>query len=159
MKRTYQLRLIALLIVAMAGLFAMGAAPAGPLVIAPATGVQLFGPSMARYSAGEIDIAQPPVWTHRFTLRNTSANTVTITQLKGSCDCTSGRLLIAGHPMASPLTLAPHMDIAVEVDIQTAKLTPGPLDKMLWVFVAGRGWPADTIEMTGTIVAPKPAHG
>lgn len=131
-------------------------------VNSPACGrEQIFGPSMARWHAGNVEIGKTPLWTHRFTLRNNSSDTVTITQLKGSCDCTSGKVFIAGSPMELPLTVAPHMDISVEVDIATKKLAAGPLDKMLWVYIAGRNWPADTLEIVGTLAASgrKPARG
>ncbi len=98
---------------------------------------------------GSLSTLQLAPITRIFTLRNSGLLSITVSELRSSCGCTSA--LAQGQAML-PLMLAPGQTAKVRVTLDLAGLPPGPVSKSVWVYTKGQTAPAATLTMTGMLI-------
>lgn len=103
----------------------------------------------ASHSVGIVSPLTTSRLDHTFVLTNSSPASVTLTDLRPSCGCTSALL---GGQASLPLTLLPGQHVSVQVAVDALHLAPGPLDKSVAVYVRGQPAPAAILCLVGTIL-------
>ncbi len=126
------------------------AAAAGPdagLTVVPENGTLCTAPGAARCDFGRFGFR--PALVHVFRLRNSAAVPLTLYNLHSSCGCTTA---VAGGSQKLPMTVLPGRSVAVRVTLDTSALSPGFVDKTVWVEAYAPSGPVPTaqLELTGT---------
>ena len=139
--------------------FVLAAPPA--LTVVTGQGTTQTDATTARYDFGTRRMSDESPLEHTFTLRNSGTAPVTVDRLQSSCGCTTA--FLAGD-QDLPLTVGPGGIIPVRVSIAPHRLTPGPMEKSVWVFTHGAADASVLLEITGTLqddpdpgAAPAPA--
>lgn len=123
----------------------------GAVKTVPAQALEVDGHTEAVQTAefGTISALLLGPITHFFTLRNSGPVSMTVTELRPACGCTSA---LARGKSTLPLVLAPGQTATVRVTLDLAGQPPGPISKTVWVYVKGQNVPAATLTMIGTLV-------
>ena len=131
---------------------AAGAAPPPGFAVVSGNGTLCTAPNTARAEFGTIQAGRPVK--HTFTLRNGGAVPLTLYNLRSSCGCTTA---VAGGSQELPVTVRPSGAVTVEMTLDTSELSPGFVDKTVWVEAYTPSGPAETaqLELTGTVGPPE----
>ncbi len=143
--RFFACALLGLLLTVPAGL-AYAAPPA--LTVVTGSGTALTDETTARYDFGTRRMSDESPLGHTFTLRNDSAAPITVDRLQSSCGCTTA-FLADNHDL--PLTIGPGGIVSVQVSVAPHRLSPGPIEKSVWVFTHGAADASLLLEITGTL--------
>jgi hypothetical protein len=140
-----------------AGIMRTKARPSAPpaasaLIVAPAHGV-IRRQDGAQLDFGSIDRVAAPVVSKTVTVRNGGRVTATISRVQTSCACVDAGLLLDGERV-STATLAPGAEVDVRLALDVRELSPGPVQKVVWLFADGEAAPALTIEVNAATEAP-----
>jgi len=100
---------------------------------------------------GSISALHPAPISRTFVLSNSDSHSMTVSDLRPACGCTSA---LTARNAALPLVLLPGQQITVQVTLDPANLPPGPVSKLVWVYIQGRRTPAATLELKGILVPP-----
>jgi hypothetical protein len=132
---------------------AAGAA-GSPLEILPTEGVTKRGDNYARYDFGKVEAIASTVLRRSLALRNDSSAPLEIAYVQVTCGCSSAILEGGGSPggNGTPRKLAPGEKATLQVTVDLGKLQPGHINKFAYVYVQGRGEPAATFEIEGTLL-------
>ena len=157
-RRFSALRFAAACLCLLAALRLSSAAAADPhadLSVVPGAGTARTTPGSARFDFGRIGPEHPAV--HTFRLRNGGAAPLTVYNFHSSCGCTSA---VLGQAARLPVTVAPGRSLAVRVTLSTADLSPGFVDKTVWVEAYAPSGPVPTVqlEIVGTFGTPAAAE-
>ncbi len=137
-----------LFILAALGLAAAAAAgPEAGFSVVTGPGTTSPAPDTARCEFGRLSAKHAAM--HTFRLRNDSGVPLTLYNLRSSCGCTSA---VVGGAKALPVTVPPGRSLTLRVTLDTSALSPGFVDKTVWVeaYAPSGPVPAVQLEITGT---------
>ena len=119
-------------------------------VVAESTSIQPSS-DVARFEFGRISIFNDKPIEHTFTLRNDNAEPLRLELLRPSCGCTTA--LVGGRPGddVRDVVAPPKGEILIRVSVDPAHLSPGEVEKSVFVLVRGQSEPAATLIMSGTL--------
>lgn len=115
-----------------------------PLLVLPEGGAAVGG----TYSFGTVTVLGKRLIEETFVLKNNGSQPLTIERLANSCDCLSSKLAEG----TLPLSLAPGKLAQVKVVMDLAKVTPGPQQKSVSVYLQGQqATPAAQLQLLGEL--------
>lgn len=140
---------------------AQTAPPDAHFTVAQGDGV-ILDHQTARYDFGQVTAPGAQPIAHTFLLRNDTPAPLHLDHLQPSCGCTSAIVgtddapvsssaQTSPSPPASSVVVNPQQEIRVHISVDPSHLSPGNVEKYIWVFVQGQSSPAAVLEMKGTL--------
>ena len=127
---------------------------ATPLTATLQPGETTVGAGAVLWNAGTIDEGRQNHVEHTFTLKNTNAQSVTVSRLRGSCGCET-LFLTQGGKEASTVKLAPNETVQVRVSVALRSGQSGEMHKYAWAYgPEASSPPLASLELVMTVRAP-----
>ncbi len=138
--------------------------PFAGLAVTASKEIKVTEPNAAVFTFGKRRLPAPGTAQAVFSLRNTTANPLTVDRLQPTCRCTTAVVLMGTNtlPLDRPIpALPPGGSLSVRVTVVLSGHAPGPLVKSVLIFVHGHSGPAAKLDMSGFLLpepAPKPSQ-
>ena len=122
------------------------------LTVEASSQITLSDPNYAHRDFGEIDPFTTQQAEQTFVLQNSGKTSLTLTDMKATCGCTSVFFGTAASVSQALPVLAPGQKTTVRMRVDFTNLSPASLHKYVLIYAQGYEIPVGVLEMTGTLL-------
>lgn len=122
------------------------------LTVEASSQITLSDPNYAHRDFGEIDPFTTQQAEQTFVLQNSGKTSLTLTDMKATCGCTSVFFGTAASASQALPVLAPGQKTTVRMRVDFSNLAPASLHKYVLIYAQGYEIPVGVLEMTGTLL-------